>query len=180
MTPSIIANLIFWGCVVSFVVFIYQGIVLPGIRLHLRYRVFLLRDRLRRLVIEQKLEEDNSAFVLLHSRLNFMCTSLARVDLARAIQALSSLDAESRARHAHYMKVLEAAPEEVRKIFKESLDVFALALAANSLFVFLAASACLLAGLAVKSSLGRVKELFLARVEDDTSVAFFSPELATV
>jgi hypothetical protein len=175
-----IANLIFWGCVVSVAVFVYQGIILPGIRLSLRYRVFELRDRLRRLVIDGKVRENDSAFQLVHDRLNFMCISLNRFDLARVLQSSSHLDNHSRTRLANYLHVMESGPEDVQKVFKESLTVVAVALAANSLFIFVGSSICLLIVLAVKSSFRRVKELFWQRIDDDTKVAFFSPELATV
>jgi hypothetical protein len=180
MTTYNIANFIFLGCLVSAAIFIYQGIILPGIRLGLRYRVFKLRDQLRRLVIEGKLEESDKAFQILHERLNFMSTSLARFDLTRVIQASHKLDDEDRARIASYSRVLETAPEEVQKIFKESLNVFMLALTFNSLFIFVIASACLLIGVALKSSFRHVRELFWQKVDADTTVAFFSPELATV
>jgi hypothetical protein len=180
MTTYTIADLIFWGCLASVAVFIYQGIILPGIRLSLRYRVFELRDRLRRLVIEGKLEESDRAFQVLHDRLNFMCVSLARLDLARVIQASSKLDEESRTRVATYIHVMESAPDDVKKIYKESLQVTALALTCNSLFIFVISVTCLLVFVAVKSGFRHVKELFWRKVDADTTVAFFSPELATV
>lgn len=180
MTAHTIANLIFWGCIVSVVVFIYQGMILPGIRLSLRYRVFELRDRLRRLVIDGKIEENDRAFQLLHGKLNFMCVSLARLDLARVIQASSKLDEDTRARIATDEQVMENAPEDVKKIYKESLNVCMLALTCNSLFIFIVSAAGLLMFVAVKSSFRHVKELFWQRVNTDTVVAFFSPDLATV
>jgi hypothetical protein len=180
MTTYSIANFIFWGFLVSVAIFVYQGIILPGIRLGLRYRVFRLRDQLRRLVIEGQVEESDKSFLLLHERLNIMCRSLARFDLARVVQGSHNLDDESRAQIATYTRVMETAPEEVQKIFKESLSVFMLALTFNSLFFFVIASLCLLVGVALKSSFRHAKELFWQKVDADTTMAFFSPELATV
>jgi hypothetical protein len=180
MTPYTIADIIFWSCFASVAIFVYQGIILPGIRMSLRYRVFALRDQLRKLVIEGRIEENDKAFQLLHDRLNFMCISLSRLDLARVIQASSSLDDETKARVANYMRVMEAAPDEVQKIFKESLNVIMLALTCNSLFIFVISATCLLVGITLKSSFRHVKELFWQKVDADTTVAFFSPELATV
>lgn len=180
MTPNLIANLIFWACGISIAVLIYQGIILPSIRLNLRYRVFELRDRLRRMVIEGKLEESDRAFQLLHDRLNFMCCSLSRLDLARVVQASHHLDEESRARVADYLRVMKSSPEEVQKIFKESLNVVVFALTFNSLFIFVFASICILVAVAVKSSFRHIKVLFWAKVKNDAAVAFVSPELATV
>src|SRR5712692_8047207 len=195
MTPHIIANMIFWGLLISVGIFVYQAIILPGIRLHLRYRVFRLRDQLRRLVIEAKIEETDQAFHLVHERLNFMCSSLHRLDLFRVIQASSKLDEVSRERVANYVKVIESSPAELQKIFKESLEVVALSLTFNSLFFFILATACLFVVVSLKSGLQVVKEvsidrirglfnvarkLFQEKVDADTAVAFFSPELATV
>jgi hypothetical protein len=195
MTSQTIANIVFWGCLVSVVIFVYQGIILPGIRLGLRYRVFRLRDRLRRLVIEGEVKESDGAFQLLHGRLNIMCSSLARFDLARAVQASRNMDAESRARVADYLQVMAAASPEIQAIYKESRSVLALALTFNSLFFFILASICLGVAVSLKSGLQAVKEvgieqarglfrvardLFQAKVDADTTVAFFSPELVTV
>jgi hypothetical protein len=195
MSPHTIANLIFGGGLVSLVVFVYQAIILPSIRLHYRYRIFELRDQLRRLVIEEKVKECDKAFQLLHDRLNVMCASLHRFDLVRVIQASNSLDEDGRARVANYVRVMESAPEEVQKIYRESLTVVIFALTFNSLFAFIVASVCLLVVVVLKltfravkkTSLHSVKELFQAakdlfreKVDADTTVAFFSPELATV
>lgn len=180
MSTDFIADTIFWSTVACVAVFVYQGIILPGIRLSLRYRVFALRDQLRRLVIEGRVQEKDAAFQLLHDRLNFMCISLSRLDLARVIQTSSSLDDQTKTRVAHYMRLMEAAPGEVQKIYKESLNVLMLALTYNSLFTFVISATCLLIGVAVKSSFRHVKELFWQKVDADTTVAFFSPELATV
>ncbi len=139
MTPHTIADIIFWSCFASVAIFVYQGIILPGIRMSLRYRVFALRDQLRKLVIEGRIEENDN-----------------------------------------YMRVMEAAPDEVQKIFKESLNVIMLALTCNSLFIFVISATCLLVGITLKSSFRHVKELFWQKVDADTTVAFFSPELATV
>jgi hypothetical protein len=128
-----------------------------------------------------------------------MCVSLYRFDLARAVQASSNLDDQSRARVATYSRVMESAPADVQTIFKESLTVVALALTFNSFFFFIIASVGLLivVGLrsgftfvkqvALRSGVRRINELFRQvkvlfwqRVDADTTVAFFSPELATV
>jgi len=195
MSPVLIGNLVFWGCLISVAIFVYQGIVLPGIRVSLRYRVFKLRDDVRRLVIENSVKESDEAFQLLHGRLNVMCRSLSRFDLGRAVQASRKMDDETRARVTKYVKVMETADPKLQTIYKESRDVLMLALTFNSFFFFIFASICLLSVVAVKSSLQAVKEisldhakglfrvardLFQQTVDADTSVAFFNPELATV
>lgn len=193
MSPNFTASLIFWGTIACLGVFIYQAIILPSIRLHYRYRIFELRDQLRRLVIEGRVREDDKAFQLLHDRLNVMCVSLHRIDLVRVVQASTSLDEEGRARVAHYVNVMTSAPEEVQRIYKHSLDVFMFTLSFNSLLFFVLASLVLLFVVATKSSLRALKhaslhsakelisvakELFRARVDADRTVGFFSPELA--
>ena len=195
MSPHWIANLVFWGGLVSLGVFVYQAIILPSIRLQFRYQIFELRDQLRRLVIEEKVKESDKAFQLLHDRLNAMCTSLHRVDLVRVVRASNSLDEEGRTRVANYVRVMESAPAEIQRIYKESLNVFAFTLMFNSIFFFIGVSVFLLIVVALKASFRTVKdagihsarELFRAaeklyheQVDADTTVAFFSPELAVV
>lgn len=191
MTPSIIAHLLFWVTLVCAAIFVYQAVILPGIRLSLRYRVFALRDTLRNLVIEGRLTEYDPAFQILHDRLNFLCVSLHRFDLARVVQASHNLDDESRARVERSINTIKAAPAEVQQVYKESLEVIGCALAVNSLLFFLVLSIAFLLVLSLQSiyktvkttslqSVLSIRELFQKRVGDDSAVALFSPELATV
>jgi len=58
-----------------------------------------------------------------------MTVSLHRYDLARLVQSVDSIDGDRQARVLAALKVMDSAPSEVKKIYEESLRVFALALA---------------------------------------------------
>lgn len=67
---------------ISVLHFVYDGIILPSIRMHLRNRLFILRDELRRLKIEQYESFNERVFDFLHSGLNFYLNRLPLVTLS--------------------------------------------------------------------------------------------------
>jgi hypothetical protein len=180
MSTYYIAELIFWTGVASLIILVYQLALLPGIRLILRYRSFSLRDQLRLLVINGKIEESNPAFQLLHHRLNYMCVSMNRYDLARLIHSIKTMNDERRAEIEAGRQVMEGASEEIKKIYEESLGICVRALIFNSLFFFVISTICLTLFLLVKVGIRRLKQAFVSKVHEDTRVGFFAPELAAV
>lgn len=175
-----IASSIFYGAIIVAAVFLYQAAILPGIRLTLRYRAFTLRDKLRSLVIDGVVKESNPAFELLHQRLNYMCSSISRYDLARLIQSIKLMDEERRAEVEAAQKVMEGAPAPVYGIYKESVDICVRALAFNSLFVFVIATIFLLVYFSIKFGFQHLRESLQKRVREDTKVGFLVPEMAAV
>lgn len=175
-----IAESIFWSAILSAGTLVYQWAVLPGIRLSLRYRIFGLRDRLRALVMNGTVKETSSAFQLLHQKLNSMCVSLSRYDLARVWRALDTLDEEAREKARARRAAIEAAPEEIKEIYEESLHVFMMALTFNSLFFFLITGLCLGPGFILKVGILRVKDAIMKKFAERTSLVFLSPDAAAV
>jgi hypothetical protein len=175
-----LAQSILYGAIVVAAVFVYQAAILPGIRMTLRYRAFALRDRLRSLVIDAVIKESDPAFQLLHEGLNYMCTSISRYDLARLIQSIKMMDEHRRGELEAAQKVIENAPEAVQQIYKDSLDICIRALAFNSLFVFAVATICLFLYLFIAVGIRHLKDAFVKKLNEDTKVGFFVPELAAV
>jgi hypothetical protein len=175
-----IAESIFCVAILSGVVLVYQLAILPGIRLSLRYRTFALRDRLRTLVINGTVKETSAAFQLLHQNLNTMCVSLFRYDLARLWRSIETLDEEARKKAEDRIAIIEAAPAEVKEIYRESLHVFMMALTFNSLFFFLITGLCVGTGFILKVGVLRVKDAVMKRFTESTSLVFFSPDAAAV
>lgn len=177
---NFIAESIFCGAILSLAALVYQLAILPGIRLSLRYRTFALRDQLRALVINGTVKEKSAAFQLLHQNLNLMCVSLSRYDLARVWRAIATLDEESREKAEARLAVMEAAPAEIKEIYRESLHVFMMALTFNSLFFFLITGLCIGPGFILKVGLLRVKDAVMKKFAERTSLVFFSPDAAAV
>src|SRR5579863_1252886 len=136
MTPRLIAEFIFWMAIAMVVFAVYQAGILPDLRLGLRYRVFELRDRLRKLVIHGTVKESDPAFNLLHDQLNFLSCNLFRYDLLRVAQSARKMTDEKRAYVEARIKLMEEANEDVQKIYRESLDALTEAVVLNSLFFF--------------------------------------------
>ena len=180
MSPRLIAEFVFWLAIAAIVFAIYQAAILPGLRLSLRYRVFGLRDRLRALVINGVVKESDPAFSFLHERLNFMCCNLFRYDLLRIAQSIGKLTEEQREYVEERVKVMEEAHEELRRIYRESLDAVLLAVVLNSLIFFAVVSVCFGLVLLTEVGLRSVKEAYKRRIEQETRTALVLPDFAAV
>jgi hypothetical protein len=180
MTPKLITEFVFWMAIATVVFAIYQAGILPGLRLSLRYRVFALRDRLRKLVITGTVKESDPAFTLLHDQLNFLACNLFRYDLLRVAQSGHRMTDEKRAYVEARIKIMEGANEEVQKIYRESLDAVMRAIVLNSLFFFVFVSICFGVVLLFQVGFRRVKEAYKRRLEQDTRTALIFPEFGAV
>jgi len=125
-------------------------------------------------------QESDEAFQLLHQNLNSMTVSLHRYDLARLVQSVDSIDGDRQARVLAALKVMDSAPSEVKKIYEESLRVFALALAFNSLFIVVFVGLCVVVVALVKVGVRHAKDAVVKKLHDKASFAFFSPELSAI
>lgn len=82
--------------------FIYEFAIAPSIRIHLRNRLFVLRDQLRRAKIDGIRSEDEAAFWFVHNGINNFLNRLPNLTLARAVE----LEVKYK-QHADLRQVLE-------------------------------------------------------------------------
>jgi len=68
--------------IISILHFIYDGIILPGIRQHNRNKLFALRDRLRWEMIQGIQPEDIEAFNLIHDAVNIFTNRLPMLTIS--------------------------------------------------------------------------------------------------
>ncbi len=112
--------------------FIYESIVLPSIRLSLRFKLFALRDQLRTLLMRN--EDAGEVFRIQQSAINNSIKMLSRADpatLAKFEQQLRE-DEAMRNRVERRMKLVdEYASEEFQTIVKETRRAFRSAFVAN-------------------------------------------------
>ena len=168
-----LANAIFYGAMVSFLVLVYQSAILPGIRQNLRFDLFRLRDDLRRLVIEKRIAEADQAFVLLHDNLNFMCANLPRFELMNAIKVVRTLNGDDLERVRAHIRVLDNSIAEVQKIYHASVNVFIWSVVVNSLFLFLGLSIVVVIVTGVRVGLTELKDALIRKAEEEAKLVFF-------
>jgi len=73
---------------------VYEYIVLPSIRLKLRYKIFGLRDELRLLKIDKVYDVTDEEFRFLQESLNIAANILSQYDLYSAYQAMKALSGQ--------------------------------------------------------------------------------------
>ena len=76
------STLILIAMVLVLVHFVYEKIILPSIRLHLRYRLFELRDQLRKIIIEEGRTERDKAFIYLQDGISVLLNRLPEITLS--------------------------------------------------------------------------------------------------
>ncbi|WP_201344631.1 hypothetical protein [Thiohalobacter sp. COW1] len=113
--------------------FIYDGIVLPSIRMHLRNKLFALRDELRQIKICDE-ECDPQVFNLLHDGINRFLNRLHRLTIDRQVQFMREYENDDELRYEidQRWKLVESCEnEDVTRIFEEANDVLRVAYLAN-------------------------------------------------
>ena len=121
--------------VVTLYHFVYESILAPSMRLKLRFELFVLRDRVRKLKIENYESFKDKHFYYLQDSLNNLIALLARFDCATLarIEAEMKRHPEMRRRAEERSRTLDDCDlEEAREIRCESLKLASKALAVNS------------------------------------------------
>ena len=119
--------------------FIYQGIILPSFRLKYRYKIFSMRDNLRRLKFERDNEIDDKLFEYLQTSLNITLNILYRIDFSLLVKAKSIYEHNEKFRNnierrAKYIDGLfdKCDVTEIIEIRKKYLELLEQVLLANS------------------------------------------------
>ena len=116
------ATLIVVALVLGLLHFVYEGILLPSIRLHLRFKTFELRDRLRRLAHDEEKRLDPKIYDCIHDALNGTLRFLYKIDVRIAwdIRRILREDPTLAKRLERRSKEVEACPvQEIHAIQKE-------------------------------------------------------------
>lgn len=114
--------------------FVYEGIILPSIRVHLRYRLFALRDRLRYLQLTPGNNLQNDVFDSMQGSINSTIKFLPNINLYLLSVAREAYkkEPELRERVVESQTLLESCSiEEIKAIQRESTNLFGYALIAN-------------------------------------------------
>lgn len=111
--------------------FIYESIILPSVRLHLRYKLFCLRDELRLLKHDMQDEISDEIYRTVEVTINNAISILPYIDFVRLAMARNSgpdikKKAEKKAHLVNSCKV-----DEVKRIFSRSLHIMFCAFLAN-------------------------------------------------
>jgi hypothetical protein len=128
--------LLFTLIMLSIVIFIYESIILPSIRLRIRYQIFELRDKLRFLKIEKGDTFDDTVFRYSQESLNMLLAFLHRFDCAAFVEAerIFQKEPEIHRKALERQKILDGCNiEEFKQIRNKYIEVAILSAAANSL-----------------------------------------------
>ena len=116
-----IPEIIFWFVLFGGFVYFWESVFLPVIRLHLRFKLFELRDRLRYLSITKK-DIDRKEIYYVHDAINTTIKILPFFTVGEMWEAHRVLKADSKLRRTAYkrMKAIEDSKSpEIREIFRK-------------------------------------------------------------
>ena len=114
---------------------IYDGIVLPSIRMHLRNRLFILRDEIRKVRGSGLKGQDEKAFWLVHDGINNLLNKLSFLTVERKakIERAYNTDTELQKKINSRIEIIENCDnEELKNIFHKSNDIIEKAFIANA------------------------------------------------
>lgn len=126
--------------ILGFIHFLYDGIILPSIRLRLRFGLFRLRDDLRALKLSKGEELPDEVFHYIQDSINNAINMLPRVDVVTAFRLTRLLDQDKEfARLLEERKALieNCSVEEAKQIHTKVRDVIPQALVVNNLMLLM-------------------------------------------
>lgn len=115
--------------------FVYDGIVLPSIRLILRNRLFALRDEIRTLKIDPSSQFDKAAFKLVHDGINTYLNRLPQINLgttARIIESIKHDDQIRKKIEEREQVIKNCDDQDIKDIFYKANRILGYAFVANS------------------------------------------------
>jgi len=150
--------------IIATIHFVYDGILLPSIRMQLRNRLFALRDQARRHAIARSESLDKDAFDLIHNGINLFLNRLPQITISTAVRAQQMYEKQSSIRrevNKHSQIIDQCTDNELVDIFKQSNEILSFALIANTAGWFIYIIPIALFVLAFKKVLGLVKDITL-------------------
>lgn len=120
-----------------FLHFIYESTILPSIRMELRNKLFSLRDELRDLKIEGKMDgATQSDFDILHGGINHYLNRLSLVTVSYRYAIMKEIESDPKIREsakARMSRLETCGREDVLKIYSEMNRTLSAAFVFNSL-----------------------------------------------
>lgn len=144
--------------------FIYNGIILPSIRIHLRNKLFILRDELRNIKLIKRQNCDDKAFKLIHDGINTYLNRLPllTMDLKVSFEEEYKKNISLQKEIQHRRSIIEnCGDENLKAIFYKANEVLGYAFIANlgGWFIYLIPVCILLVSISKLSEL--IKELIV-------------------
>lgn len=115
--------------------FIYEGILAPSIRMHLRFRLFALRDEVRALKCEQSNPLPDDIFLLLQSGINNAIVLLHKINIYVTNQAQQVIENDkelARTIESRIALIENCKSQEAKNIHREACKTIEIALIVNN------------------------------------------------
>jgi len=140
--------------------FIYEGIVLPSIRLSLRYKLFALRDELRWLKIDKSSEVNNESFAYLQSAINNSIKLLPAINV-KALFSVNKIFEKNpellKIAKERFEFVYANSTDKMRSIMKDNFKIFTYAFIANNMILFIYLLPIVIIAVSLRNSLNFIK-----------------------
>ena len=115
--------------------FVYDKIILPTIRLHLRNRLFELRDEVRSIMIEEKRSEHDEAFMFVHDGICKLLNRLPEITLHLKIEIEKQFESNEELRFhtkQRINQIIDSGNNRLLIVFREANLVVEKAFIANA------------------------------------------------
>lgn len=115
--------------------FIYQAIILPSLRMKLRFKLFVLRDKIRALKIKHQKDFNEETFMFLEGRINAIVKNLPFIEFSTIYDANKFIKSDKKIEEKirERMRNIERCElNDVKDVYNDSVNIFILTLLANS------------------------------------------------
>ena len=153
-----ITELFYWSVIIGILGFAYAGIILPDVRIGFRFRLFVMRDKLRDLLLQRKIAQEQ--FDALHGAINNSLAVLPFIDIRTMYRTYMIFRYSESVRKAAEIKINimnSCGDEDYKAIRRDTNKIMMMALFWNCGYWFV----LIVPIIAVKVWLGKVTSLVL-------------------
>lgn len=128
------STIIVIAALLAFLHFLYEGVLAPTYRLHLRNELFELRDEVRTIMIAEGRQAEDQAFMIVHDAI---CNALGRLsglslsEIARARARLHEDPELARVADERIATVKSSDHERIKEIFQSTNRIVSIAFLTN-------------------------------------------------
>jgi len=149
--------------------FLYEGIIAPSIRLHLRNRLFVLRDELRQAKIDGISKADETAFWFVHDGINNFLNRLPSLTLGMVKTLDNEYESNESLKHLmdkHLVAIKNSSDPRIHNAFTKANSIIESAIITNmgGWFIYLIPIAIMV--LTMKRLSNLTSELIVAPAKD--------------
>lgn len=137
---NVLAISLFVLLILALVHLLYESVILPNVRMTIKFKLFRLRDRLRRIKIEKSDELDSQTFRVIEGSINTTISFLHRATVSTIFDSQRIINSDDKLKKRIEKRVRfvsEIQSQELKEIINDVTKCFLHALVINSMMLLI-------------------------------------------